>query len=305
MTDSAGGGVGTVRAGEHDDGGGTAAETSATMTHQGAAPSPPLFEGLLEKESRMALLARLTAVDDAEKAEKKAEKVAAELAAVEAEKRMAPEEVRLVLDGSGFLAVYGTEQHKRVARVTAGWLVEAHAAAHENPARKRLARLVLGKGNFTTNMTWAGVFEDPYKVGLRQKLEALGAPLGESFVREGLFEKLGSLKLRPHAAVVADQARCAEAGEKHVLRCDMEDVVPHPVAFAHDFNPSNAKLRQKRERVFMHLLVLMALALNEKYHEMMREILGPHVVVGEGVMTQDRDGSWRVTLPKGFARMEW
>ena len=71
--------------------------------------------------------------------------------AVAARKAAAPPEVRIVLDG-GLGAIYLTEEHERVSRAVAVWLVEAHAAAHDDPATKRLARLVLGVRRFATNM---------------------------------------------------------------------------------------------------------------------------------------------------------
>ena len=53
--------------------------------------------------------------------------------AIEALKAAAPEEVRTVLNG-GLDAVYATDEHKRVSRVVAEWLVDALAKAHSDPA---------------------------------------------------------------------------------------------------------------------------------------------------------------------------
>ena len=203
-----------------------------------------------------------------------------------------------MLDGE--LVADGDDEHKRVAHVVAEWLVGAAAAAHADPATKRLARLVLGVYNFAANMFWAGVWDTPFKAGLQRALQALGAPLGAAFAAGGLGAKLGALALPPHALVAADQARCAAAGRAHVLRSDMAGVVPVPAAWAFD----KPVARQRHERVFMHMLVLMALALNEQFHGMMRAALGPFVVAGEGIMAQGKDGVWRLTPPKGVARME-
>ena len=221
--------------------------------------------------------------------------------AVAARKAAAPPEVRTVLDGE-LNAVFGTEEHKRVARVVADWLVGAHAAAHDDPATKRLARLVLGVSGFATNMGAAGVWDEPYKAGLRRVLDALGAPLAAAYAAEGLRAALGALTLPPHALVAADAARCAAAGRPHKLRCDIDGVVPLLAAWR--FDDGDPAARQWHERVFIHMLKMLAMALNERFHAKMREVLGPHVVAGEGVMAQNKDGSWRLTPEKGVARME-
>jgi ankyrin repeat protein len=105
---------------------------------------------------------------------------------------------------------------------------------------------------------------------------------------------LGGLTLPRHAVVRA------ALGEDGALRCDIPGVVPVPVAWS--FEGSAAK-RQRQERIFIHMLKMLAMALNEDFHAMMREVLGPHVVEGEGVMAQNTDGSWRLTPEKGVARM--
>ena len=228
---------------------------------------------------------------------KKEAKLAADVAALKA---AAPQEVRTVLDG---FYVDDDDENKRVSRVVAEWLVEAHTAAHDDSAKKRLARLVLGVHYYTANMNWAGVFDDPYKAGLRRTLQALGETLREAFERDGLRAALGELTLPFHELVLADQAKCAKAGVTHVLRSDMDGVVPRPKAWAQDFDGANLALQQRHERVYIHVLVLIAKALNGDFHEIMREVLGPHVVADEGVMARNKDGSWRLTPQKGEARM--
>ena len=235
-----------------------------------------------------------------------AEKEAALAAAVEARKAVAPAEVRVVLDDfdSVYWAGSGDKSSQtRVSRPAVDWLVEAHAAAHEDSATKRLARLTLGVRLFTINLGWAGVF-DKYRAGLERKLRALGEALGEACERDGLRAALGDVAPPLHDIVQADVAQCAKTGAKHVLRSDMDGIVPRPKAWAADFAGSNAAQKQRHERVFMHVLVLMATALNAQFHGMMRETLGPYVVAGEGVMQQGKDGRWRLTPVKGVARME-
>ena len=224
---------------------------------------------------------------------------AAHATAVAVRRAAAPAEVRAVLAPTFASSVVGTPEHERVAPVVADWLVGAHAAAHDDPATKCLARLVLGVQPFAANMEWAEIWEG-YKEGLRRVLQALGTPLGAAFVREGLQAVLGSLTLAPHRLVAVDQTRCAAAGQPHALRCDIEGVVPLPAAW--DFAEPAA--RQRHERVSAHLLVMLAQALNSAFHEMMRAVLGPHVVAGEGVMARAKDGHWRLTPEKGVARME-
>jgi ankyrin repeat protein len=223
-------------------------------------------------------------------------------AAVAARKAAAPPEVRTVLDS--FMSIYSNDDEmKRVSLVVAEWLVGAHSAAHDDPAKKRLARLVLGVRQFATNMVWSGVFDAPYKAGLRSKLAALGAPLGAAFVREKLQVRLGGLTLPPHTLAAADQVRCAAEGREHVLRSDIKGIVPVPEAWAlgEDADPG---ARQHHERVYIHMLKMMAMALNKRFHKMMREVLGPYVVIDLGVMAQGKDGAWRLTPEKGVARME-
>ena len=226
---------------------------------------------------------------------------AGKAAAVEARKAAAPPEVRTVLDGR-LWNDGDEEEEKRAMRAVAAWLVGAHAAAHDDPATKRLARLVLGVSNFATNMDWAEVWDAPYKAGLRRVLDALGAPLGAAYVAEGLRAALGALTLPPHALVAADAARCAAAGRPHKLRCDIDGIVPLLAEWR--FDEGDPAARQWHERVFIHMLKMLAMALNERFHAKMREVLGPHVVAGEGVMAQNKDGSWRLTPEKGVARME-
>jgi len=270
---------------------------------------------------------------------------AGKAAAVAARKAAAPPEVRAVLDD--FDSVYDgdDEENKRISRVVADWLVGAHAAAHDDPATKRLARLVLGVYKFATNMGWAEVWDAPYKAGLRRVLDALGAPLGAAYAAEGLRAALGALTLPAHALVAADATRCAAAGRPHKLRCDIAGVVPLLAEWRFDdsangrpnkkskggfggffksksskggkaaaaapaalaawrFDDGDPAARQVHERVFIHMLKMLAMALNERFHTLMREVLGPHVVAGEGVMAQNKDGSWRLTPEKGVARME-
>jgi len=228
-------------------------------------------------------------------------------AAVAARKAAAPAEVRTVLDGGLDAAdVYASDEHRRLARVVALWLVDAHVAAHADPATKRLARLVLGVLRFTANMSWAGVWE-LYKEGLRRALRELGAPLAAAFAAQGLRAKLGALTLPPHALVAADQARCAAAGRKHELRSDIAGVVPLPPVWATLGDDAHPAARQHHERVFTHMLAMTALALNGQFHAMLRGVLAPHVVAGVGVMAQNEDDdgrSWRLTPVKGVARME-
>ena len=222
--------------------------------------------------------------------------------AVAARKAAAPHEVRTVLDG-GLNALYARDQGqaKRLSTKVAAWLVEAHAAAHDDPATKRLARLVLGVPNFAENMDACDVWDAPYKVGLRRVLDALGAPLAAAYAAEGLRDALGALTLPAHALVAADAARCAAAGRPHKLRCDIDGIVPLLAVWR--FDEGDPALRQSHERVFIHMLKMLAMALNERFHATMREVLGPHVVAGEGVMAQNKDGSWRLTPEKGVARM--
>ena len=187
-----------------------------------------------------------------------------------------------------------------MARDVTAWLVAAHASAHVDPAAKRLARLVLGVESFTRSMERQGVWQF-YKRGLGAFLRALGAPLAEAFLRDGLRAALGDLTLPLHHLVAADQERCAAAGTKAVLRGDIEGVVP--LAAAWDFVEPVA--RQRSEREFTHVLVLMAIALNDKFHERMRAVLGPFCVADEGLFEKNKDGTFRVTPEKGVARMEW
>lgn len=212
-----------------------------------------------------------------------------------ARKAFAPAAVRGVLEGSSHNDM-GNEGMRDVTT----WLVSAHAAAYADPAAKRLARLVLGVEKFARSMERLGVW-GMYREGLRRYLCALGEPLGEIFVRDNLCTVLGNLTLPPHALVAADQAKCTAEGQPHVLRSDIDGIVPLPAAW--DFG--DPVERQQHERVFMHLVKMMAIALNENFHQMMRDLLAPFVVMGEGVMEKKEDGGWRLTPEKGIARMEW
>jgi len=212
--------------------------------------------------------------------------------------------VRTVLDN--FSAIYSDEEEcKRVARVVAEWLVGALAKAHGDPALKRLERLVHGVPGFTRNMGASGVFDDPYKAGLRKVLEDLGRPLGEACEREGHRAALADLDLPPHRLVRADQALCLREERKHKLRSDIAGIVPVPAAWAEALaEGGDPSARQHVERVFIHMLVMLATVLNGPFHAMTRAPLGPIVVPGEGVMELNADGTPRETPVKGAARME-
>jgi hypothetical protein len=225
-------------------------------------------------------------------------------AAVAARRAAAPEEVRVVLCGM----VGGEAELRRVSPAATAWLVEAHAAAHDDPATKRLARLVLGVRYFAENIDKLGAEGgtdtswDDYKAGLRQRLQALGAPLAEQYEAEGLHAVLGGYEVQEHALVAAERGRCAAAGTAYELRSDIPGVVPVPVAWTvgADADPS---ARQHYERVFIHMLKMIAIALNEQFHEAMRDLLGPYAVAGKG-LTQQKGGQWYICAEKGVARME-
>jgi hypothetical protein len=220
-------------------------------------------------------------------------------AAIEERKQLAPLAVRKVLDG--FLSGVGEQEKKHVSRAVAQWLVEAHAAAHADPATKRLARLVLGVEDFARELERAGVWVDPYKAGLQRHLQDLGAPLRESFVQQKLKAMLGEIELRSHELVAKDKRRCEKEGKKHVLRCDIEGIVPMPK----EWSFAGAVERQRCERRYLHILVMMAQVLNKQFHQIMRRVLGAHILDGEGLMAKNKDGTWRLTPEKGVARMEW
>jgi hypothetical protein len=196
------------------------------------------------------------------------------------------------------------------ARVIADWLVEAHATAHHDPSQKRLARLVLSNPDFTVQMKKHGVWDHPYKDGLRKKLAVLGQPLAEECSRKQLRGKLGGLSVPGaradtsdlHEFVARDFRAKTDRGIQPELRSDIEGIVPSSGGWwGADASP---EVRQKHERVFIHILVMIAKALNEKYHEMVRKVLAPYVVEGAGVMEKDKKGHPRICPEKGVARME-
>ena len=160
-------------------------------------------------------------------------------------------------------------------------------------------------------MGWAGVFDEPYKSGLRQRLQALGAPLAEAFVRDGLRDQLGSYEMAEHTLVATERAK---KGGTFTLRVDIQGIVPLPAAVAQSVGgqgaaaagaPSlNLTARQTHERAFTHMLKMIAMALNAEFHAMMRETLGAHTVAGKGLM-QQKDGVYYMCPEKGVARMEW
>ena len=226
-----------------------------------------------------------------------AEKAAAVLAAVKA---AAPEEVRLVLN-DGLNDINGTAEHKRVSRVVAEWLVPAHAAAHGDPAMKCLARLVLGVYYFTMNMGWAGVFKKPYKEQLEQHLQGLGAELAEAYERQRLRASLGGYTMPEQPLIAAERARVEAAGGTYEFSSSMPAGVPPSEKWVFD---GSAAVREHFERVYIQVLKLVAMALNKKYHKMMRDLLGVWVVEGKGLMVRGKDGRWRLTPPKGYARMD-
>lgn len=89
---------------------------------------------------------------------------------------------------------------------------------------------------------------------------------------------------------------------KYDLRSDIGGAVPLPGDWnmGADADPSD---RQKHERIFIHMLVMIAMALNGRFHEMMVEVLRAHVVDGVGVM-EKKNGRIKLCPEKGVARME-
>ena len=177
--------------------------------------------------------------------------------------------------------------------------MDAHAAAHADPATKRLARLVLGVSNFTTNMGACGVFDKPYKEGLQKALQQLGAPLAAAFVRDGLRAKLGGFTMPEQPLVAAARRRCEAAGDKFVVRTDMDGGVPVPAVW----ELREPCARQFHERVYMHVLKMAAMALNEDYHATMRTVLAPFAVGDKGLM-QKKGGAFYICSEKGLPRMD-
>jgi hypothetical protein len=218
-------------------------------------------------------------------------------AAVAARKAAAPAEIRTVLAGG---LEPGAGETVRVFRVVAEWLVGAHAAAHADPATKRLARLVLGVRFFTTNMQADAPTWRAYKEGLRGKLQALGAPLAAAYARDGQRAALGDYAMAEHRLVVAERRRCETAGGAFELRSDIAGIVDHPAAWKF----GDASARQDHEHTYIHMLKMLAMALNEQFHQRMRRMLAPHTVDGKGLMAKAKDGMGHyLCAEKGAARM--
>ena len=112
---------------------------------------------------------------------------------------------------------------------------------------------------------------------------AIGAALAEAFERAGLRAMLGDYTMAEHEFVVAARALCAKAGISFALRSDIQDIVPLPKAIAQSVGGRDLVARQTHERVFIHMLKMIAMALNADFHAMMRETLAAHTVAGKGL----------------------
>jgi hypothetical protein len=143
-------------------------------------------------------------------------------------------------------------------------------------------------------------WDAPYKEGLREKLRALGAPLGAAFAAEGQGAVLGALTLPEHALVAAERRRCEEAGVAFEVRSDLPGLVPVPAAWSFD----DPVTRERHEREFTHMLKLLGRELNPQFHAKMREALAPFAVAGVGLFERRADGACYVCPEKGAARME-
>ena len=160
---------------------------------------------------------------------------------------------------------------------------------------------MLGVHYFTINMGWAGVFDTPYKELLEQHLQGLGAELAEAYERQRLRAILGGYTMPEQPLIAAERARVEAAGGTYEVRSSMPAGVPPSEEWVFD---GSAAVREHFERVYIQVLKLVAMALNKKYHKMMRDLLGVWVVEGKGLMVRGKDGLWRLTPPKGYARMD-
>jgi hypothetical protein len=183
---------------------------------------------------------------------------------------------------------------------------QALSAAHEDPESKRAGRQLLAVEIFTMNLShirlmtvnWKATESmfDHFKRTLRTKLEEKGLPLHEAYVKEKRGETIGVIASTPlHPLMQASN----DAGQKQ-LRLDIPGVVPLP-----PWNFSGHKDRSASERSYMHMVKMISIAVNVKFHERSRVALAPHAIPGLGVMKLAKNGKddFALSPEKGFARM--
>jgi hypothetical protein len=159
-----------------------------------------------------------------------------------------------------FWADYESNQQRFKARAkeALAWLVGAVAAAYLSKKVQHAARQLLAVNIFTSNMSWIGIW-DSLKAQVKSKLQDIGAPLSVHFVANGVGQQLGSI----HTSITMHNA-CA-AGNN--ARQGLPNVLPSPEWDYNDIEGLN-------ERAYIHVLVLLALAIQPYYHKKVKDLIG-------------------------------
>lgn len=153
---------------------------------------------------------------------------------------------------------YASEEHGELIRACVPWLVWALANAHDNREAKQVARRLLAAETFSLNLKVDKAW-DPLMKGVREHLQALGRPLQEHSARYAPRLHSGSLKIEL-LEVKAGDAEGRRRGITGQARLDCEGFLrlppwdwDHPVAM--------------REEVWIHVIRLIALAINQRCGE--------------------------------------
>jgi hypothetical protein len=178
----------------------------------------------------------------------------------------APNEVRYFIDEDETEPdLSAPDVRVRNAKMAVSWLLNAVGAAHLSEKLELEARMLLGSRGFTTQMHQMMVWDD-FKQGLEDRLQELGLPLKAYFESERVREVLSSIheSIQIHSSC----AGVLRGRRNSVCRQGLSGVVPVPRDW--DFDD----LTGLNERAYIHVLILIALAIAPMYHQKIQELIG-------------------------------
>lgn len=157
---------------------------------------------------------------------------------------------------------WGTPEHKQDVQTCADWLLEAVRYAHSHHSAKKDVRRLLGCASFTLCLTWAEAFR-PLVDGCVAAMQELGEKLSEYFQHHNLAHVLG--EYNPPLAEVDVATTSSLRQDRFVPLPALEPLTQARVDRASSFPAARLLARRNKELTCIHILRLVALALNESF----------------------------------------
>lgn len=192
-----------------------------------------------------------------------------------------PKEVQLCLkeDWGG----YATPTHQERIKDTIPWLIDCLKSAYLDRQIKNESRKLLLIHGYTANLAFASSFE-PLKDGLSEHLEVLGNELARHYTENDLGVKLSDERLQQ----ITRRHPCIEDVEGKVLQTH---VLPGCASNFFDF--SNAHPEQMHEHCYLHVMLMIAVAINSRFQDKVQKI---------ATRFDLKAHEFQKTAPKAFSR---